>query len=163
MNIMRIVSYIILAILVLAYFTNMNMYETSSEIVNYQLRSFYHANLQHLAANAISFYGLSFIEDAIGTTQFIVCVTFLWFVSSLLLYVYHQIFQSRKIITVGFSAVVFGLFVVYFSLLHQSPSITVAKLVISILPQMLIPGISFEGHICGIIAGFLYVTLFPTN
>jgi rhomboid domain-containing protein 1 len=160
---MRVVSYIILAILVLVYFTNMNLYETSSEIVNYQLRSFYHANLQHLAANAISFYGLSFIEDVIGTSQFIVCVTFLWFVSSLLLYVYHQIFQSRKIVTVGFSAVIFGLFVVYFSLLHERPSMTVAKLMISILPQMIIPGVSFDGHVCGIVAGFLYVTLFPVN
>uniref|UniRef100_A0A6C0C6S5 Peptidase S54 rhomboid domain-containing protein n=1 Tax=viral metagenome TaxID=1070528 RepID=A0A6C0C6S5_9ZZZZ len=141
----------------------MNMYETGSEIINYQLRSFYHANLQHLAANAISFYGLSFIEDVIGTSRFIVCIVFLWIVSSTLLYIYHEMFSSRKILTVGFSAVIFGLFVVYFSLMHESPSMTVAKLVISILPQMIIPGVSFEGHIFGVIAGFLYVTLFPVG
>jgi len=160
---MRTVSYVILIIVVLVYFTDINMYSTGTEIIDYQLRSFYHANIQHLAGNAISFYGLSFIEDAIGSSQFLICIIFLWIVSSLLLYVYHSIFESRKVLTVGFSAVIFGLFVVYFSLLRQSTMITIANLALSILPQMFVSGISYEGHICGVIAGFLYITLFPTN
>lgn len=160
---MRTVSYVILIIIVLVYFTDINMYSTGTEIIDYQLRSFYHANIQHLAGNAISFYGLSFIEDVIGSSQFLICIIFLWIVSSLLLYVYHSIFESRKVLTVGFSAVIFGLFVVYFSLLRQSTMITVANLALSILPQMFVSGISYEGHICGVIAGFLYITLFPTN
>jgi len=137
------------------------MYDTGTEIINYQLRNFYHANLQHLLSNTISFYGLSFIEDIIGTPRFIGCIVFISIVSSLLLYIYHNIFTSRKVVTVGFSGVIFGLLVVYFTLLQQGTGLTIANLAISILPQIFVSGISWEGHVSGIVAGFIYVTLFP--
>jgi membrane associated rhomboid family serine protease len=160
---MRIVSYIILGILILVFFTSLNNYNTGVDIVDYQLRSFYHANFEHLAANAISFISLSFIEDIVGSARFLFMMIFIWIVSSFLLYLYQKIFPSRKIYTVGFSGVIFGLMVVYFTLLNQSPGITMLGLIISILPQLVVPGISTEGHICGIIAGVIYVLLFPID
>ena len=158
---MRIITYIILGIIVLIFFSSLNFYDTGYDIVDYPLRSFYHANISHLVANGISLYALSFMEDIIGWGQFLLAILFIWIVSSIILYVIHIIFPSRKIYTVGFSAVIFGLIVVYYSLLNQSPAVTLAGLVVSILPQIAIPGISFEGHLAGIIAGIIYVLLFP--
>ena len=157
---MRVVSYVILGIMVLIFFTSMNFYSTSNELLNYQLRTFYHANIAHLLANGFSFYNLSFIEDIIGSGQFLLAIVFISVVSSLLLYFYHKFVPSRKVLTVGFSGVIFGLFVVYFSLMGQNSILSVGGLLLSIIPQLLVPGISFEGHVCGIIAGCIYVLFF---
>ena len=157
---MHILSYVIMGILILVYISPLNFYNTSIEPFNYVLRSTYHANLSHLAANLFSFYFLSSIGDIIGEKHFLMAIIFIWIVSSILLYLYQQILPSRKFYTVGFSAVIFGLFVVYYSLIKQNNVISVGALLISIVPQILIPGISWEGHICGIIAGIIYVLLF---
>ncbi len=100
---MPIVTYIILGILVLVYFSSLNFYNTKYDIINYPLRAFYHANLTHLIANGISLYNLSFIEDAIGRKQFILALIFIWVFSSIILYIIHFLFPSRKVYTVGFS------------------------------------------------------------
>ena len=157
---MRLISYIIIGVIILIFVSPFNFYDTGNEPVNYLFRSFYHANITHLAANTISLYNLSFIEEIIGQKQFFFAMLFIWIVSSILLYVIHKFIPSRKVYTVGFSAVIFGLIVVYYSLLNRSPGVTFAGLVISILPQIVIPGISFEGHLSGIIAGIIYVMLF---
>lgn len=137
------------------------MKDTNVEFVNYMVRPFYHADISHLVANAISFYNLSSIENIIGTGQFAVAIVFIWIASSMLLLGYHSIFPSRKIKTVGFSGVIFGLIIVYYYLLNNNSKIlSTTSLIISILPQILVPGISFEGHVAGIFAGLIYVTLF---
>lgn len=158
---MRIASYIIMGILVLIFITKLNTLDVGNEFLNYQFRSLQHANLAHIAANLFSFYNLSFIEDIMGTKSFLLAMIFIWIVSSSLLYAYHRVFPSRKRHTVGFSAVIFGLIIIYYTLLNQSPGISLIGLALSILPQILVPGISWEGHICGIIAGIIYVMLFP--
>lgn len=160
---MRIVSFVILGIIIIVFFTSINNYKVGNDIIDYPLRSFYHGNIGHLIANGISLYNLSFIEDIMGSPQFFLAMVFIWITSSLLLYIYHLLIPSRKVYTIGFSAVIFGLIVIYYSLLNQSPGITFAGLIISILPQVLVPGISYEGHICGVIAGILYVMLFPVK
>jgi membrane associated rhomboid family serine protease len=160
---MKIVSYVILAILFIVYFTSLNNYNTSNEFINYHLRAFYHANLSHLIANAISLYALSFMENVIGSARFLFAIIFIWIFGSIILYLIHKMFPSRKRYTLGFSGVIFGLFVIYYTLLNQGPGVTFAGLIISILPQIMIPGISFEGHLAGIFAGILYVILFPVH
>lgn len=157
---MRLVSYIIIGILVLVFFS-INFYQTESETVNYALRSFYHANTAHLLANAISLYSLSFIEDIIGGTQFLFAIIFIWIVSSIILYLIHLLVPSRKVLTVGFSGIIFGLIVIYYALLNQSSAVNLAGLIVSILPQLFVRGISFEGHLSGIIAGIIYIFVFP--
>lgn len=159
--IMRIVTYTILAIMFLVYFTNLNNTNTGTDIIDYPLRGFYHADISHLLANSISFYALSFMEEILGWEKFITAIIFIWIVSSLILYAIHIIMPSRKVYTIGFSGVIFGLIVVYYTLLNKSKSITMAGLIISILPQLMVTGISFEGHLSGILAGIIYVTLFP--
>jgi len=160
---MNIVTYLVLAVLITLFFVMRNYYDTGHDIIDYPLHSLYHANLDHLIANSISFFSLSFIETVIGWKRYLFAIVFIWLVSSLLLFIYHKIVPSRKVYTVGFSAVIFGLMVVYYSLLGQGPAVTLTGLIISILPQIFVPGISWEGHICGVLAGILYILLFPVN
>ncbi|UFX99809.1 rhomboid protein [Megavirus baoshan] len=160
---MRYVTYILLLIMVVIYFSPANFYDTSNELVNYSLRTYYHANIEHLIANSISLYYLSFLEDSLGHKQFAIAIVFIWLVSSIILYIIHAIMPSRKVYTVGFSGVIFGLIVIYYTSLNQSAGITITGLIISILPQLIVPGISFEGHLSGIIAGIIYITLFPVK
>ncbi|AAV50787.1 putative rhomboid protein [Acanthamoeba castellanii mimivirus] len=158
---MRYVTYIVLLILVVIFFSPLNFFNTNSEIINYLIRTFYHANLQHLLANSFSFYMLSFLEDVMGHAKFAFCIIFIWILSSMLLLAEHTAFPSRKVYTVGFSGVIFGLIVVYLMSLGKNRGLSIAGLVLSIIPQFFVSGISYEGHICGMIAGFVYVVLFP--
>lgn len=158
---MRTITYIILVILFIVYVTPLNFYNTGSEIINYGLRAFYHANIEHLLVNSISLYSLSFLEEIMGHKRFLLAIIFIWICSSIILYIIHAVLPSRKIYTVGFSGIIFGLMVVYFSLLNTNIGITMAGLIISIIPQLIIPGISFEGHLSGIIAGIIYIIVFP--
>lgn len=160
---MAVITIIMISIMILVYLSSFNNYQLNNEVVNYAMRSFYHANMAHLISNMISFYYLSPIEDIVGETNFVFIIVFIWIVSSLLLYTYHQLFPSRKVYTIGFSGIIFGLIVVYYSLLGQKASVSVPGLIISILPQLVVPNISFEGHIAGIIAGALCITFFPSN
>ena len=97
--------------------------------------------------------------------MFLFAILFIWVVSSLILYLIHLLIPSVKKHTVGFSAVLFGLMIVYISLLYRdkNPYISYGGLIISILPQLMVPGISFVGHLCGILAGIIFVLLFPVN
>ena len=159
---MDLVTISILAILFLVYFTANNK-NTGNEVLNYHLRTAYHADLRHLAANSISFFALSNLERAIGWDKYLGAVIFIWVVSSMLLYVYHVMFPSRKIYTIGFSSVVFGLTVVYAATLKNNPGMSIAGLVATIVPQIFVPGISFEGHAAGIIAGIIFISLFSPS
>ena len=158
---MRVFTIIILIIIAIIFSTNIQ-YNTGQDAIDYPIRAFYHADLQHLLANGISLYNLSFMEDVLGRTKFLSAILFIWIVSSLLLYLFHTLIPSRKVYTIGFSGVIFGLIVVYFSLLGNK-NIGLAGLIISILPQIFVPGISFEGHLAGIISGIIYITIFPLN
>lgn len=160
---MRIVTFALLGIMILVYFTSLNFYNTGHDVIDYPLRSFYHADMNHLIANSISFIALSFMEEAIGSKQYLFAIFFIWIVSNIILYAIHYFFPSRKVYTVGFSGVIFGLVVIYYTLLNMGPGITFLGLAISIIPQLAVPGISWEGHIAGVIAGIIYVMLFPVK
>lgn len=159
-NIMRIVSIIILGMIVLIFFT-INLKSTGIDIIDYPLRDFYHADMSHLFANGISMVALSFMEEILGWKQYLFAIIFIWISSSMILLLIHKLIPSRKITTVGFSGVIFGLMVIYYKLLGASSGITMIGLLISIVPQLMVPGISFEGHLSGIIAGIIYVSIFP--
>jgi rhomboid domain-containing protein 1 len=157
---MHIESYIIILIMVIIFFSSYNFYQTGSEIANYNLNSLYHANLTHLLVNMFSLYNLSFLEDVLGEGQFLFAILFIWIVSSILLYLLHSLVPSIKRPTVGFSGVIFGLIVVFYFTMNINKADIMTRLVASIVPQLFMPGISIEGHFCGIIAGLMYVTLF---
>jgi membrane associated rhomboid family serine protease len=142
------------------YFT-INNYQTTIETINYQLRTFYHANLSHMFGNLFSFIMVSNLENVLGSQQYFLCIVFISVLSSLMLQLYHNTFESRKVYTIGFSAVVYGLFVVYIYALSTNKGVSAVNLIIGLLPQIFMLGVSWEGHICGIFSGLIYVTLFP--
>jgi rhomboid domain-containing protein 1 len=125
--------------------------------VDYTLRSFFHANLIHLAANLFTLWQLSDLAKSFTTQQFINLIIMLTILSSSILYLINYLIPSTKTITIGFSGVIFGLFVVSQKLSGYDLTHIGTKNIIQILPQLLIPGISFWGHLSGIISGFIYI------
>lgn len=160
-NKMKWVTYLIIGIMVLVFISPINFFDTGNDPVDYLLRTAYHANLTHLIVNMISFYYLSFIEVEIGWPLFIVAIVFIWIVSSMMLYFYHQFVPSQKVYTVGFSGVVFGLVVIYYFMMDIDRKPVFRDLFIGLVAQLFIPDISVAGHFFGIVAGFLFVGIFP--
>ena len=160
---MRIVTYAILAIMVLVYLTPLNNHQFNTFLLDYPSRAFYHANIEHLIANSVSFFALSFMEQSMGSLKYLFAIIFIWIVSTIILYSIFWLFPSRKAYTVGFSGVIFGLIVLYYTMLGTSPGISFLGLAVTLIPQFFVPGISWEGHLAGIIAGVLYVLLFPVK
>lgn len=157
---MKWISYLIIFIMVIIFLSPYNFYDTSIEPVDYILRSTYHSNIEHLAINLFSLYNLSFIEEVIGGGPFLVAIIFIWLFSSILLYFYHKLVPSRKAYTVGFSGVIFGLVVIYYFLMDMEQTEMITHLLLAIVPQLFISGISIEGHISGIVSGFVFVGLY---
>lgn len=151
---------IVLAILALIFFTRLNKIRFNNEFMTYQLRALQHANTQHILANGISFLGLMGLENMLGSTYYALAIVFVTILSSLLLYIYHHVFPSRKVPTVGFSGAVFGLIVIYLACASNNLKVSMIGLTVSILPQLFIQGISWEGHLCGILAGLIFVIMF---
>jgi rhomboid domain-containing protein 1 len=137
------------------------MYSFGTDWLDYPARALYHASWTHLLANGLSFLGLSFLENYMGSGKYFLAILFIWIVSSFILWFIQKIFPSRKRLTVGFSGVIFGLVVVYIVTMAKSVGLSLFGLALSIIPQLFIPGISFEGHLSGIIAGIIYVLIFP--
>lgn len=158
---MRVVTITIIGLMVLIYISPFNMHDFGPLIIDAPSRTFYHANWEHLIANSISFFALSFMEEKLGSVRYLFAILFIWVVSTLILYTIFWIFPSRRAYTVGFSGVVFGLSVLYFTMLGASPGISILGLAVTLIPQLFVPGISWEGHLAGIIAGLLYVLIFP--
>jgi rhomboid domain-containing protein 1 len=137
------------------------MYNFGTDWLNFPARALYHASWTHLLANGISFLGLSFLESYMGSGKYFLTILFIWIVSTIILWIIQKLFPSRKRLTVGFSGVIFGLVVVYIVAMAEKVGLSLFGLALSIIPQLFIPGISFEGHLSGIIAGIIYVVIFP--
>lgn len=153
---MQKISIIIISIITLIFIFNIKLNNNTYDIINYATRSFYHADVGHLIANMFSLLSLSQIESKLGTFKYVELIFLLWIISSLLLLLIQK-FITKKVYTIGFSAVIYGMIVVYYVLFGIRSTQAATYLIISILPQLYIQGISFEGHLSGIIAGLICV------
>lgn len=125
--------------------------------VNYILRSFFHGNSYHLLANLFSLWQLNSLTKQLGTKQFSQLLAFLLITSSLILYTIHTLFPDTKVTTIGFSGVLFGLIIVTNFLVSGNLISVSGEAILQILPQFFVPGISFWGHLSGIISGIIYL------
>ena len=157
---MPVVTYKILGILLIIFMSELNMYSTGIDIFDYYLRTGYHVDMSHLLANGLSLIFLSPMESILGWQKFLFAILFIWLLSTLLLFLFHKIFPQRKSVTVGFSGVIFGLMVIYLSLLNKDQMLSIIALIMSIIPQFFVRGISFEGLLSVIIAGFIFIKTF---
>jgi len=149
--------------------------EQYRDLKRFLLSPFYHVSDSHLVYNMMSLLwkGIQ-LETSVGSVEFASMlaallamsqgITLLLARSLLLFFDYDKPFYSEY--SAGFSGVLFAMKVVLNS---QSESLTnVYGLVIParhaawaelILIQMFVPGVSFLGHLGGILAGILYVKL----
>lgn len=129
------------------------------EPLTYLFRSLKHANFMHLFINLYSFWQLREMSDRMGQTKFLSTMVMVWLVSSGLLYLIHTLAPNTKVHTVGFSGVIIGLALVNNYQITGKLGMITAELLGQILPHFFIPGISFWGHLSGLMAGLAYVFL----
>ncbi|KAK4437530.1 Rhomboid-like protein 14, mitochondrial [Sesamum alatum] len=144
------------------------------DLKRFILSAFYHIGESHLVYNMLSLLwkGIQ-LESAMGSVEFASMVAALVGMSQgitlllakvLLLFEYERAYYNEY--AVGFSGVLFAMKVVLYS---QSDNYTyVQGFVVParyaawaelILIQMFVPGVSFLGHLGGILAGLLYIYL----
>lgn len=151
------------------------MFEQNKDLKRLFLSAFYHVSDSHLVYNMMSLLwkGIQ-LENSMGSVEFasmIVAllgmsqgITLLLAKSLLLFFDYDRAYYSEY--AVGFSGILFAMKVVLNS---RSDSLTqVYGLIVParhaawaelILIQLFVPGVSFLGHLGGILAGILYLRL----
>ncbi|KAK4492946.1 hypothetical protein RD792_000273 [Penstemon davidsonii] len=147
------------------------------DLKRFLLSAFYHINEPHLVYNMLSLLWKGIrLENAMGSVEYASMVAALVGMSqgitlllskALLLFEYERAYYNEY--SVGFSGVLFAMKVVLYS---QSDDFTnVHGLIVPsryaawaelILVQMFVPGVSFLGHLGGILAGILYLYLKPS-
>lgn len=136
------------------------------EVHRLLLAAFYHVNDMHLYYNMSSLIWKGRqLEPILGTKRFVWLMIVLAVISNTLLVGTDYLFESYDC-AVGFSAVLFGLKVVLQHLTPERTSLIMGAIPISskyvywaelLLIQILVPNASFLGHLCGIVAGLLYI------
>jgi membrane associated rhomboid family serine protease len=120
--------------------------------------AFLHGGLLHIAVNMFSLWILGrFVESAMGPVRMFL-VYFISLIASGLGVVY---FSGPDAVTVGASGAIFGLFGALFAIGFRlgKPGMELVRANIGILGINLIisftvPAISWQAHVCGLIAGF---------
>ena len=112
-----------------------------------------------MISNSYALFQLRGFADQLGVKQFLIMMVIIWVISSALLYILHQLVPQVKTTTVGFSAVILGLTLVYYYTVTGELNFSSLNLLANILPHLFIPGISFWGHLSGILGGIAYVMI----
>jgi rhomboid domain-containing protein 1 len=108
----------------------------------------------------ITFWQLRQMSDLMGEMDLTKMIAFLWIFSSLILYVINSVVPSTKAITIGFSGVLMGMILVFEYMISNKNLLNVSSnLLILLIPQLLIPNISFLGHVSGLLAGILWLLI----
>lgn len=134
--------------------------------------AFFHSNLMHIGMNMITNYQLSAgVEKRLGTLRLGLSILWSILLSSFLYigisWLLSQLFDYKHLWyqhAVGFSGVVFHVLVLD---AHSSPNLTIFGIVtvpgyvypwaLLVLVQLILPNVSFLGHLCGILTGTFQV------
>ena len=116
-------------------------------------RIFIHVNAPHLLFNLAAFYQI----DRLIADQQATVVSLIIMVNATIDYLVYGLGYSHC--SIGFSGVIFGLITYLYLRQKISASDLIKNLSILLVPSMLIPNISFIGHLEGIISGFLVYLL----
>ncbi len=130
--------------------------------------AFMHGNLLHIGVNMLSLWYLGrFIEYALGPWRML----FVYLVSLVCAGLGVVYFSAPLVPTVGASGAIFGLFGALFALglkLGGEPGMQLVRsnvgiLVINLIITFAVPGISWQAHVAGLLAGFIvtYAIYFP--
>lgn len=122
--------------------------------------AFLHANIWHIAINMFSLFWLGrFIEVVVGSWRML----FIYFVSMIASGIAVVLFSTPTAGTLGASGAIFGLFGALFAIGVKLGSrgtelvrANIGILVLNLIWSFAFPGISWQAHVGGLIAGFLF-------
>lgn len=117
--------------------------------------AFLHGDVMHLAFNMLALYLFGpFVERALGTWRYLTVYLGTAVVASVFVYV----LTPATTFTVGASGAIFGLFAIAFVLLLRAGQDVRSLLVLLGLNLVLSlrPGVSWQGHLGGFVAGLVY-------
>ncbi len=125
--------------------------------------AFLHGGLLHIAVNMFSLWILGrFVESVMGPIR-MALIYFISLIASGLGVVY---FSGPDAVTVGASGAIFGLFGALFAIGFRlgKPGMELVRanigiLVINLIISFTVPAISWQAHICGLVAGFIATLL----
>lgn len=125
--------------------------------------AFLHGGLLHIAVNMFSLWILGrFVESVMGPVR-MALIYFISLIASGLGVVY---FSGPDAVTVGASGAIFGLFGALFAIGFRlgKPGMELVRanigiLVINLVISFTVPAISWQAHICGLVAGFIATLL----
>ena len=153
------ITYFLIGLMTALFLFTSDIPDTGIQPLDYVLRSFYHGNPYHLLANMYTFIQLSSLATTMPPTEWLTLLLFLLVTSSLILFLIHTTLPTTKRPTIGFSAVLFGLLVLVQRFTGDSLLSISKDNILEILPQFFVPGISFWGHLSGIISGLIYLLI----
>jgi membrane associated rhomboid family serine protease len=125
--------------------------------------AFLHGGLMHLGVNMLSLWILGrFVEYALGPWR----ITLVYMISLVASGVGVVYFSSPDAVTVGASGAIFGLFGALFAIGVRlgRPGMQLVRsnigiLVINLIISFTVPSISWQAHVCGLLAGFVATLL----
>ena len=123
-------------------------------IINAFTRQLYHGDINHLAFNFIAFANLTHqITQITGLFTYMIIFALIFVLMVILDYIFYGLGLIEC--SIGFSGVVFGLLGWVF--LHQRGFNLqlLVDLALLLAPSLTTPGISFTGHLLGLVAGML--------
>jgi len=140
------------------------------EVYRLLLGCLYHVNDMHLYYNMSSLIWKGRqLEPLFGTNRFAWLMIVLGIVSNILLVGLNLLLKDTQFsesCAVGFSAVLFGLKVILQHYTPEGTSLIMGTIPISskyvywaelLLIQIIVPNVSFLGHLCGILSGLLFI------
>ncbi|MBR3346247.1 MAG: rhomboid family intramembrane serine protease, partial [Solobacterium sp.] len=121
--------------------------------------AFLHGSLNHLLMNMASLYNIgTYVEERLGDPKYLLVI----FVSILTSGTAVVMLSPIGSLTVGFSGVIFGLFGAFIAIMIKSGAIknqavmtTILRMLVPNIIISLIPGVSWQGHLGGMLGGLL--------
>ena len=121
--------------------------------------AFLHGSPTHLLMNMMSLYNIgTFVENRLGDRKYLTVIAASILTSGLAV----VMLSPAGTITIGFSGVIFGLFGAFVAIMIRTGAIhneavmsTVLRMLVPNIIISLMPGVSWQGHLGGLIGGLL--------
>ena len=121
--------------------------------------AFLHGSPTHLLMNMMSLYNIgTFVENRLGDRKYLTVIAASILTSGLAV----VMLSPAGTITIGFSGVIFGLFGAFVAIMIKTGAIhndavmsTVLRMLVPNIIISLMPGVSWQGHLGGLIGGLL--------
>jgi membrane associated rhomboid family serine protease len=138
------------------YFTNLlKSVPCQKNLGTIFINNFIHIDIYHLVGNILGLYSISRIERTLGTKKFIILITCLLVIASMLEIAIFRIVPSIPC-GIGISGLLFGLITWELIMIQKLDFTLVLSIIFTVvLPSLKGKNVSIFGHLSGIIAGIV--------